>query len=63
MVICEKGVQTFRFEPLLAIHGITGREYAISEPYGATNDGIFDIFRILKGLKQIVTELVEQENG
>jgi hypothetical protein len=39
---------------------LQGREYAISQAYVATRDDIFDIFRILKGLKQIITELVEQ---
>jgi len=34
------------------------REYAISEPYAATRDDIFEIFRILKALKQIITELI-----
>jgi hypothetical protein len=36
------------------------REYAISNAYLATREDIFDIFRILKVLKQIITELVEQ---
>ncbi len=34
------------------------KKYCISVPYAATRDDIFDIFRILKVLKQIVTELV-----
>ncbi len=37
---------------------LQGREYAISEPYTATREDIFDIFRILKALKQIIVELV-----
>jgi len=34
-------------------------KYCISDPYAATRNDIFDIFRILKVLKQMVTELVE----
>ncbi len=34
------------------------REYCISEPYVATRDDVFDIFRILKVLKQIVLGIV-----
>ncbi len=37
---------------------LQGREYAISMPYLAVRDDIFDIFRILKALKQIITELI-----
>ncbi len=37
---------------------LQGKEYAISEPFTATRDDIFDIFRILKALKQIITELI-----
>jgi len=37
---------------------LQGREYAISQVYAATRDDVFDIFRILRGLKQIITELV-----
>ncbi len=40
---------------------LQGREYAISEPYVATHEAIFDIFRILKALKQIIIELVDRE--
>jgi len=41
---------------------LQGQEYTISEPYTATREDIFDIFRILKGLKQIISELVEQNS-
>ncbi len=37
---------------------LQGREYAISEAYVATRDDIFDIFRILRVLKQIIFDLV-----
>jgi len=37
---------------------LQGREYAMSNAYLATRDDIFDIFRILKVLKRIITELV-----
>jgi len=37
------------------------KEYSISVPCTATRDDIFDIFRILKVLKQIVTELVTSQ--
>ncbi len=33
---------------------LQGKQYAISEPYIATRDDIFDIFRILRVLKQII---------
>ncbi len=39
---------------------LQGREYAMSQVYAATRDDIFDIFRILKALKQIIMKLVEQ---
>jgi len=35
---------------------LEGRQYATSPGYSATSDDLFDIFRILKALKQIVTE-------
>jgi hypothetical protein len=38
------------------------KKYCISVPYVATRDDIFDIFLILKALKQIVTELVTNRN-
>ncbi len=38
---------------------LEGREYCISTPLTATRDDIFDIFRVLKGLKQIVAELLK----
>lgn len=37
------------------------RSYSISEPYVATREDIFDIFRILKVLKNIVLELIAHE--
>ena len=38
-----------------------GKQYAISEPYIATRDEVFDIFRILRALKQIIAEFVAQD--
>ena len=35
---------------------LEGREYATSPGFSATSDDLFDIFRILKALKQIVSE-------
>ena len=40
-----------------------GREYAISNSYTVTHDQIFDIFRILKVLKQIIIDIAEQKNA
>lgn len=40
---------------------LQGKEYAISEPYAATREAIFDIFRILKKMKSIIAYLVEQK--
>lgn len=37
------------------------RNYCISEPYVATRDDVFDIFRILKVLKHIIHGLVKQD--
>ncbi len=37
------------------------RNYCISKPYVATADDVFDIFRILKVLKQIILKLVESD--
>jgi hypothetical protein len=34
---------------------LTGREYCISQNYSATKSELFDIFRIMQGLKQIIT--------
>lgn len=34
---------------------LTGREYCISQNYSATKAELFDIFRIMQGLKQIIT--------
>lgn len=36
---------------------LQNREYAISNEYVATRDDVFDIFRILKGLKEIIMQL------
>jgi len=41
---------------------LQGRDYAMSEPYTATRQDIFDIFRIFRALKQIITELIEQKS-
>ncbi len=38
---------------------LQGKEYAISEPCVATRDDIFDIFRILRALKQIIPAFQE----
>jgi len=38
---------------------LTGQTYCISEPYIATRDDIFDIFRILRVLKQIILSLIQ----
>ncbi len=40
---------------------LQGREYCISEGYMATRDDLFDIFRILKVLKQTIIEFVQQD--
>lgn len=37
---------------------LRGKQYAMSEPYVATRDDLFDIFRILKVLKQMIIEWV-----
>jgi len=39
---------------------LNGKDYAVSEPYIATRDDVFDIFRILKVLKQIISNLAEK---
>ncbi|MEM9849240.1 MAG: hypothetical protein AAF847_15250 [Bacteroidota bacterium] len=40
---------------------LKGKQYAISNPYfSATEQGIFDIFRILKGLREMVVGWVEE---
>ena len=38
------------------------KEYAVSEPYIATREDIFDIFRILKSLRQIIFTLAGEDN-
>lgn len=40
---------------------LQGKQYAISEPYIATRDDVFDIFRILKVLKQIISAFAAQD--
>ena len=35
---------------------LQGKQYAISAPYVATRDDVFEIFRILQALKQIISE-------
>ncbi|TAE30790.1 MAG: hypothetical protein EAZ91_09160 [Cytophagales bacterium] len=37
---------------------LVGKEYAISNVYTCTDDGIFDIFRILKGLRWHIERLI-----
>ena len=37
---------------------LSGRQYATSPGYSATSDDIFDIFRILKSLKQVVIKRI-----
>jgi len=39
------------------------KEYAISEPYIATREDIFDIFRILKSLRQIVFTFIAEDTS
>ncbi|MEM7131247.1 MAG: hypothetical protein AAF702_33330 [Chloroflexota bacterium] len=39
---------------------LEGKQYAISQDFSAITDEIFDIFRILKALKQIVIELTAE---
>ncbi len=38
------------------------KQYAISEPYIATRDDVFDIFRILKVLKHIIMKFVDEDS-
>ncbi len=40
----------------------TDRKYAISQDFSATNEYIFEIFRILKNLKNIVIERTSSKN-
>ncbi len=40
---------------------LQGKTYAISKAYVATDDAIFDIFRVLKALKQIIIRLVAMD--
>jgi len=42
---------------------LLGKEYGISEPYVASLEHIFDIFRILKRLKQVICEIVENDRA
>ncbi|MCP4398729.1 MAG: hypothetical protein GY801_15700, partial [bacterium] len=39
------------------------QQYAISPPYIATRDDVFDIFRILKALKQTIAEFVAEDSA
>ncbi len=39
------------------------KEYCISLPYSAVKDEIFDIFKILKALKEIIIEIVKGEKS
>ncbi len=39
---------------------LNGRQYATSPGYSATSDDLFDIFRILKSLKQLVIERIAE---
>ncbi len=39
---------------------LQGKEYGISQNYSATKDEIFDIFRILKGLKQRIIAIASE---
>ena len=38
---------------------LEGKEYVMSRDYSALTDEIFDIFRILRGLKKIIAERVK----
>jgi len=38
------------------------RNYCISEPYVATRENVFEIFRILKVLKRIILDIVERHH-
>ena len=40
---------------------LVGNQYCISQNYSATKDELFDIFRILHGLKQIIIEQIRQD--
>ncbi len=40
---------------------LQGKQYAISQPYIATREDVFDIFRILRVLKQIITVFVRED--
>jgi len=42
---------------------LQGREYSLSTPFVATTDGLFDIFRILKVVKQYIIELTSQNSA
>ncbi|MCB1192744.1 MAG: hypothetical protein H7A23_24400 [Leptospiraceae bacterium] len=39
---------------------LEGKEYSISLPYSSVKDELFEIFRLLKCLKQIIEKLVEE---
>jgi len=42
---------------------LQGREYSLSPGHVATTDGLFDIFRILKVVKQYIIELTSQNSA
>jgi len=42
---------------------LENRSYCISEPYVATRDDIFDIFRILKVLKRIIADILPDKKS
>ncbi len=52
-MLCER--------PRLVFLILQGKQYAISEPYIATREDVFETFRILKVLKQIVAECIAQD--
>jgi hypothetical protein len=39
------------------------QQYAISSPYIATRDDVFDIFRILKALKEMIDGFVTEDSA
>ncbi len=36
---------------------LSGKEYAVSDPYTITTNNIFDLFTVLEGIKQEMTKL------
>lgn len=63
--------QSFNDDPLVPVYGcyvngrdwyfmaLSGKEYSISKDYSAVTDDIFDIFRVLSTLKEIIKELTD----